>query len=131
LLEVVEHQQELAWSKKAGELLDQRPGADFIQTESLSDRRRHKFGIANGGEFDEANTVVIFIGELGGDLQRKTSLADASWSRQRDKRDVILPQELAEGIDVMIASDERCARQWERREENVVSVDEVRRPCDT
>jgi hypothetical protein len=61
--------------------------------------------------FDEADAVGKVGRDLGRDLTRSASLADAARPGQRDDRDVVAPQQADDGRRVVLAPDQGRARE--------------------
>ena len=105
LLEVVEHEQQLAAAEDGGQALA------LGRAELLGDLRRHARGVVERGELDEVRAVGEVRRGPVGELEREVRLADAAGPGQREQADVRVGEQLGGGREVVVAAEQRRRRQ--------------------
>jgi len=66
VLEVVQHDQDLALTQLAHQVLHQRPVPGVLQPDVLGDRRRHELRIPDRRQRDEIDAVRVVVGHRRG-----------------------------------------------------------------
>ena len=104
LLEVVEDEEDVAVAEIAPERLDHRPVGGFPEADRGADRRGHEVRVADGGELDEEDAVLVCGQAFGGDLQREARLACSAGPGQRDEAGPL--EQITDRGDLVFATDE-------------------------
>jgi hypothetical protein len=106
VLEVVEHEQELAAPQVSGKILDQRLAPARSDTASPCGSREDETGVPERREADEQDAVGKLVEELGSDLNCDPGLARTAGPGQGDEPDVRAPEQLRHLADLALAADQ-------------------------
>ncbi len=113
VLEVVEHQQELAVAQIPSELLRDALATRREDPESQSDGRRDEVGILERRKSDEDDAVGELVEQLGSHLHCEPRLARPAGAGQRDEPDFRSPDQIHHLPDLALATNQgrRLTRQ--------------------
>jgi hypothetical protein len=113
LLEVVEHEQEVAPAEEGPEADLRRLTAVGDEPKRVGDGRHDEFGVTDGGQRNEPHAVGKDrrLGEIGCDLEGQAGLADAAEAGQGDEAHLGTSEQVADGRQVPLPSHERRERE--------------------
>lgn len=106
VLEVVKDEQHLPVIEERREAIHQVQHALFAQPESLSDRRCHQGGVADGFERDEAFAVLVPGSELRRHVPSETGLAHPARPGKRHQTHISPAQQRAHACGIALATDQ-------------------------
>jgi hypothetical protein len=109
LLDVVEHEQELARGEDLRERLERLPAA-LVDLERLGDRRHEERGIVHGRQLDERRAVRIRRRGAVGRLERKPGLAAPARPGEDDQPRVARSQQRGQRLELTLPADESVGR---------------------
>ena len=106
LLEVVEHEQQLAVRNVVDQGLVRRAVGGFGKSEGPRHGREHQRPPADGGQLDKAHAQLELIGDVDGNPDRQARLARTARPGQRQEANVGLQEAVADVGEQGIATDE-------------------------
>jgi hypothetical protein len=106
-LEVVQYEKQLPLPQVLLQRFSYALSRALLDLEGLSDGRWDQGGVANGGECNEAYTVLESVQALPCYLKAQPSLADSAGTRERQQTYVGMQQPLAHLLQFSLATDER------------------------
>jgi hypothetical protein len=107
LLEVVEHEQQVAMRQRTSQLRGWFVGARLAEVESPGDRRGHVVGHPDTGQIDEDGTVGQVGADPSGHLDREPRLPDAPRSGDGHQADVAVMEQGGDVLDLLVAAEQR------------------------
>jgi hypothetical protein len=76
------------------------------RVDHLADGRPHQVGAGDRGQRHEVDPVRKVDRQLSGQLDRQAGLARTSWSRERHQPDLGLSQQVGQGCDLLVTTDQ-------------------------
>lgn len=123
MLKIIQHKQQLFVAQGFLQALLDGAIRRFPHTQGLGNRRADQVGIADRRQRDKVDAIDKMVEQVRRHLQRQPRLADAAGAGQREQTNLFLQQQVLDGGQVMVAPNERRARQgevagwlcWQRR----------------
>jgi hypothetical protein len=109
-LHVVQNQQPALVRQRQDQAVERRTVGGLRQLEPAGDRQRHEVGIDERREVDEVDAGGEVAAQIFGDGERQAGLADPARTDQGHEAERRLPQQIADGRDLPIASQQRRER---------------------
>ena len=119
LLEVVEHQQQVAVAQGVDQAFDEGAVARLADAECLGDDRRDEVGVGQRRQVDEGDTVGEHAADLRGDAQRQPGFAHPARPGQGDQAHRGPAEQGDDQRHLALPPDEGGERRGQRRAEAV------------
>ena len=108
LLEIVQEQQQLLLLQFVLQAFQERLTTHLANAEGLGDGCNDQRGIAHWRQIDEIEAIGEQVAQLRCHLQGQARFTRSAWTRQRQQAYIFTMQELYDGGDFLLPSDERC-----------------------
>src|SRR5262245_4500917 len=105
MLEVVEHEQQLAVVNETLESILRSQATRLLHPERLGNGRDHQRWLGDASQTNEEDAVGEVVEQIGGSLQREPRLARAPGARHGDETNVRTAEELTDVRQLLLASD--------------------------
>jgi hypothetical protein len=107
VLEIVEHQEELALMEEIRDSFGQGEASAFLHAERPADRRKDEGRVGNGCQRHEESTVREVVEQVRRSLQRKPSLAGTARPGQRQQPHVRASEQVDDIGQLLLATNQR------------------------